>query len=104
MKTPEEWIEYCNESKLFRDDHLTTASTSDIRAIQLDAWRQGMTDAAEIVVKYAVDLGRTPVGGVRHLIEDGRGYEDEVRKTYRQAILAARDAKGTTEQTQRKET
>lgn len=51
--------------------------------------KQGMVEAAEIVIKYAVDLGRQPVNGMRHLIEDGRGEQDEVRRTYRQAILAA---------------
>lgn len=69
MKTPEEWIDHCKETKLMPGEDMVLASTSDIEAIQLDAWRQGMSDAAQVA------LGM---------------YEKYVNH----ALLAARDAKG----------
>ena len=47
MKTAEEWSEdnesgFCLESETTFDDHIKW-----IKAIQLDAWKQGMTDATQ---------------------------------------------------------
>ncbi len=89
MKSAQEWTDTDLNYAIFSQGG--DAVYEVVKARDLEMWKQGMTDAAEIVVKYAVDLGRTPVNGVRHLIEDGNGDKDEVRKTYKRAIHIRRD-------------
>ncbi len=52
MRTPEEWeTQVCwNDANLVSTEHKDNPLLW-IRAIQLDAWKQGMTDAAAIVFK-----------------------------------------------------
>lgn len=81
MKTPEEWVNEHVEATM-RCDWPSTDKW--IASIQLDAWRQGMTDAATIVHARGDRLA-------------DNGIKDTVRELYaEQAILAARNAKGET--------
>lgn len=83
MKTPEEWAStpHLNWGQAYR---------IFISQIQLDAWRQGMTDAAALAYNPLSPFHNPTTAHDRFAVK--------------KAILAARDAKGTTEQTQRKET
>lgn len=80
MKTAEEWKEN-------GPMHLTVTV---IREIQLDAWRQGMTDAAAVAGEY---------GGKGH--DTGQGWSMQcgdsklTQSDIQAAILTARDAKST---------
>lgn len=55
VKTAKKWYaEYCNDRKLPDSQRKLGASNGDlIRAVQLDAWKQGMTDAAEVNHKWS---------------------------------------------------
>ncbi len=48
MKTAEEWIKEYNDTRYSEDRKLIFKDGSLIKQIQLDAWKQGMTDAMEI--------------------------------------------------------
>ncbi len=62
MKTPEEWCEelgLIHEFPSFDIDGRELTMAECVEKIQLDAWKQGMTDAAEIV-KYPPDKRKWP--------------------------------------------
>lgn len=75
MKTPEECLDMIAAAYNCPD----IAITETIAVIQLDAWRQGMTDAARIVYD---PLGQSHNPATAH-----------DRFNAKKAILAARDAK-----------
>ena len=85
MKRAEEWYRVYNEQKSdARYQHKPrTLRASDgtlFKAIQLDAWKQGMTDAAEIVKEWRDCYSK---------VESGWCYSDQNRKN----ILNSRDKK-----------
>lgn len=87
MKEAKEWYaEYCADRKLPASQRKLGASNGDlIRAIQLDAWKQGMTDAKQIVENHPF-ADKFPTD------------EDDITRRdldIARAILTARDSKTT---------
>lgn len=82
MKTAEEWA----EEWLGKDFNCESMLVQKFKQIQLDAYKQGMTDSAEIIRDKIV---------IKREKETGAGHFNRIVDTFIQVVLAKRDTKTT---------
>ena len=76
MKTPQEWLK---EIKHLSDTEIRHGSSvflteEDLKAVQIDAWRRGMTDAMRICEAWNVDNQR--IEAIEHVKDHKPIYSD----------------------------
>lgn len=98
MKTADDWREiWINDTEVIDTETFEHRLTERIKAIQLDSWKHGMTDACKVVQgradSYDSEHGHTDLEtGTREYPKGGDDYMLELTEII-EAIASSRDKK-----------